>query len=204
MLAEDAILWMFLGISVAVLVAYWLFSRTGRNREHFVSGGFGGIDLQKVTTAALDAAPTTSEVKNHYRKLLLYTDDDIRNQGAHCSLRILKEHSSRLFDKADLKSTLTVDDVLANWPAWMAPINTEHKELVPTKEDAIQAHTKILAYLQKNYPQESNVGEETGSILRNLWQDFGTRFVFEDGQTPQLRPDLDPSKLLNNWKNPCS
>ncbi len=66
------------------------------------------------------------------------------------------------------------------------------------------AETRILAYLQKNFPQESEVSEDTGSTLRNLVDDIGRRFVFEDGQSVTLRDDFLRVPLLRGWTNPAA
>ncbi len=173
--------------------------------EPFVNlgGSVAGLSLTDMSTQALDSAPTTSEVKGHYKTLLLFADADIRKQGQQ-GLRILADFRDRLFGPSrDFRPDLTVEDFLGNWPSWMPPLDTTIKEPVPAVEDAVTAEARMLAYLQKNYPQESLVDEQTGSTVRNLIEDFGRRFVFTTTETVQLRPDFMDTPLLTNWKNPA-
>lgn len=199
----DIILWLLLVTSVAIAYTAWMFDRP--KAEGFIdrSGGFSGISLSSLSTQALDAAPTTSEVKNHYRKLLIFLDDNIRNhQGT--ALPLVNDTGVRLFDRAGVRDNLTIDDFLANWPTWLTPLSTTIKEPVPTTDEAVMGQSKILAYLQKNFPQVDSVDEDTGSTVRNLYTDFGQRFIFEQGEPVTLRPDFLVTPLLKNWRNPLS
>lgn len=161
-----------------------------------------GISLTDMSNAALDASPSTSEVKLHYKNLLLYANADIQKQGT-MGLRILADLRDRLFGPRDFRDNLIVPDFIGNWPDWMPPLDPDIEEPVPAVSDAVTAEVRILAYLQTNFPQESNVDEQTGSTIRNLIEDFGYRFVFKQGIEPvALRPDFLAEPLLTGWRNP--
>ena len=174
-------------------------------RESYLNlGGNLGVNLAQLSTQALDAAPTTSEVKNHYKNLLLFANDDIRKQGVQ-GLRILADFRDRVYGPRDFRDNLTVDDFLGDWPAWMPPLDPTIKEPAPDSSTAVMAESSMLAYLQKNFPQESLVDEQTGSTIRNLVEDFGYRFVFKKGvETVSLAPDFLRQPLLKDWKNPAA
>ena len=199
----DRILWVILIGSFAVAYAAWI----GRSRsiEPFLNlSGNLGVDLSSLTTQALDAAPTTSEIKNHYKTLLVFANADIQKQGVQ-GLRILADFRDRVYGKRDFRDNLTVEDFLANWPAWLPPLDTTIKEPVPDSTVAVTAESQMLAYLQKNFPQEDQVDEQTGSTIRNLIEDFGYRFVFKRGvETVQLGPDFLKKPLLKGWTNPAA
>jgi hypothetical protein len=202
----DWVLWLLLIVTVCVTVyAYVAEGRRARFvTEPFASspGSVAGISLMDMSTQALDSAPTTSEAKGFYKTLLLFADADIRKQGT-AALRILGDFRDRLYGRRNFRANLTVDDILADWPAWLPPLDPTVKESPPAQEDAVYAESRLLAYLQKNYPQEANVDEQTGSTVRNLIQDFGYRFVFVQGEeTVALRPDFLERPLLDGWKNP--
>ena len=199
----DIILWLLLFVSVAIAYAAWMLDRA--KTEGFIdqSGRLQGISLASLSTQALDAAPTTSEVKTHYRKLLIFGDDDIRKQGTS-ALRIMADLRDRLFDRPNFRDSLVVDDFLGNWPSWLTPLSTDIKETTPTRDEVVMAESKILAYLQKNFPQADSVDEDTGSTVRNLYQDFGQRFVFDSGEPVTLKADFMSTPLLKNWRNPLS
>lgn len=197
----DGVLWAFLIIGVAILM-YTLRVSRGDAREPFV--GFVGTSLTALTTQALDAAPTTSEAKDLYKKLLIFADADIRKQGVQ-GLRILADFRDRVYGKRDFRDDLVVEDFLANWPAWLAPMDPTIKEPVPDSTEAATAEAQLLAYLQKNFPQEDMVDEQTGSTIRNLVEDFGYRFVFKKGkETVVLGPDFLKTPLLRGWSNPAA
>jgi hypothetical protein len=87
----------------------------------------------------------------------------------------------------------------------MPPLDTSIEEPIPDSAVAVTAESQMLAYLQKNFPQESMVDEQTGSTIRNLVEDFGYRFVFKQGsETVQLGPDFLKQPLLKNWTNPAA
>jgi len=158
----------------------------------------------EMSTQALDSAPTTSEVKNFYKQLLVFTADDIQKQ-ASTGLRILADMRNRLYGQRDFRANLKAEDFLADWPSWMPPLDMTMKEPVPTVDEAVTAEVRILAYLQKNFPQESLVDEQTGSTLRNIVDDFGYRFVFVKGvENTQLRDDFLRQPLLKDWVNPAA
>lgn len=203
----DTLLWTILIIGVVVAVAAWrLETHTRGGAEGFITmgGSVAGLSLMDMTTQALDSAPTTSEVKDHYKKLLLFADSDIRKQGVK-GLRILADFRDRLYGPRNFRDNLTVDDFLGSWPTWLAPLDPTIKEPIPEAAEAVTAEARMLAYLQKNYPQEDQVDEQTGSTIRNMIEDFGYRFVFKQGEeTVQLRPDFLVQPLLKNWTNPAA
>jgi hypothetical protein len=163
-----------------------------------------GISLMDMSTAALDAAPSTSEVKLHYKNLLLFANADIQKQGTQ-GLRILADLRDRLFGPRNFRDNLIVPDFIGNWPTWMTPLDPDIEEPIPAITDAVTAEVRILAYLQTNFPQESNVDEQTGSTIRNLIEDIGYRFVFKQGvEAVALRPDFLSEPLLQDWRNPTN
>jgi len=181
----------------------WYFDRPAVH-ETFLNLSGNLSSLANLTTQALDSAPSTPEAKNHYKNLLLFANDDIRKQGVQ-GLRILADFRDRVYGKRDFREDLTVDDFLANWPAWMPPLDPTMKEPIPDVTAAVTAESQLLAYLQKNFPQENTVDEQTGSTIRNLVEDFGYRFVFIKGQeTVQLGPDFLKTPLLKGWTNPAA
>jgi hypothetical protein len=203
-IAEQFLWSIFLGSILFLLFS--LYIEYSRPKETFVSGGgnIAGITLQDMTTRALDAAPSTSEVKTHYKTLLLYAHSDIQKQGTK-GLRILADFRDRVYGPRNFRPDLTVEDFLANWPTWIPPLDTTITEPVPDVTDAVTAEVRMLAYLQKNYPEEASVDEQTGSVVRNLIQDFGYRFVFDKAtQTVALGPDFLKQPLLTNWVNPAA
>jgi hypothetical protein len=155
--------------------------------------------LKAVSTQALDAAPSTTEVKMHYRALLLFADADIRAQGTK-ALRILADFRNRVYGPQDFRADFKVEDILANWPDWMTPLDSTVKETPPGATDAVQAERRMLAYLQKNFPEEPNL-QKAPSIVRSLIEDFGRRFVF-DADPVTLRSDFMSQPLLKDWVNP--
>jgi len=175
------------------------------SREPFATfgGDVAGLTLTSLGNQALDSAPTTSEVKDHYKKLLLFADADIRKQGTK-GLRILADLRNRLFDRPDFRDDLTVEDFLRNYPDWLPPLDPTIQEQPPTDSEAVLAELRILAYLQRYFPQESIVDEQTGSTIRNLVEDIGRRFVFKDGETVQLRDDFLRQPLIQGWVNPIA
>jgi hypothetical protein len=196
-------LWAIFVSGVAILLLAWHLDYRPPT-ESFITMGGNAPNIADFTTQALDSAPTTSEAKNHYKNLLLFADDDIRKQGVQ-GLRILADFRDRVYGRRDFRDDLTAEDFLANWPSWMPPLDTTIKEPVPEVAVAVTAESQLLAYLQKNFPQESLVDEQTGSTIRNLVEDFGYRFVFKRGsETVQLAPDFLRQPLLKNWTNPAS
>lgn len=192
-------------LAVSVLVVLYAVRSESKGYVEGYTNGVGtvaGVSLMDMNTQALDSAPTTSEVKGFYTTLLLYADADIRKQGT-AALRILADFRDRLYGRRNFRANLTANDILADWPAWLPPLDPTVKEAPPAQEDAVYAESRLLAYLQKNYPQETTVDEQTGSTVRNLIEDFGYRFVFVRGEeTVALRPDFLDRPLLDGWKNP--
>lgn len=204
MLTAEGVLWGFLVVGIIVAYAAWRLDRPYAETFLDLGGGLGGVSLTSLSTQALDSAPSTSEVKQHYKTLLLFADADIRKQGTQ-GLRILADFRDRLFGTRNFRDNLTVDDFLADWPTWIPPLDPTIKEPIPDSAAAVTAESQLLAYLQKNYPQEGQVDEQTGSTIRNLIEDFGYRFVFKKGvETTQLKDDFLRVPLLKNWSNPAA
>ena len=193
---------MLAALLVIGVILIWLVWAT---REPFMNmGGNLGVSLTELSTKALDSAPTTSEAKQHYKNLLVFANDDLRKQGTQ-GLRILADFRDRVYGRRDFRDDLTVEDFLANWPAWLPPIDPTIQEPVPDVATVVMAEASLLSYLQKNFPQESEVDEQTGSTIRNLVEDFGYRFVFKRGrETVRLAPDFLREPLLKDWKNPAA
>jgi hypothetical protein len=206
----DIVLWALVIIVALICGAIMLVSSNQRRRltitEHFVDplGSIAGISLNQVTTRALDAAPSVSEVKDFYKVLLVFADADIRRQGTD-GLRILADLRDRLFDRPDFRDNLTYDDFIANWPAWLAPLDPTQQEPVPAVEEAVTAEARILAFLQRNYPAVTSgvADDQTNDIVLALVRDFGFRFVFKEGEEEvQLKSDFMSKPLLQGWANP--
>lgn len=200
LLAQHATLLTVLLFGVTLL--WILSSRRGRSREPFADiPGPAGISLQQISTQALDAAPTTSEAKQHYKTLLIFAAADVQRQGTD-GLRLLADFRNRLFGSRDFRPDLRAENFLANWPDWMVPLDTTIQEPTPPAADAVNAEARLLAYLQKNFPMEDTVDAQTGSVIRGIIQDFGERFVFAPGETVTLRDDFLKVPLLRGWVNP--
>jgi len=150
---------------------------------------------------ALDVAPSTNEVKVYYKTLLLYADNDFRGSGVK-SMRLLGDMRDRIYGPRNFRNDLKVEDILANWPPWLQPLRKDSDETKPSTEDAVTAELHILSYLQTNFPQEPGVDPRYGSIVTNLIEDFGKRFVFEKAQKIQVKEDFLFVPLTRNWVNP--
>ena len=209
--ASTLALVILLVLAVAALVSHLVLAGSRQQqqwwtREPFITtaGKMPGPSLMDMSTMALDSAPTTSEAKNFYKQLLIFSDADIRKQGT-TALRILADFRDRVYGRRDFRANLTVDDFLGAYPDWLPPLDTTIQEPVPSVDDAVTAEVRLLAYLQKNFPQEDLVDEQTGSTIRNLVEDFGYRFVFIKGQeTAALRSDFLLRPLLEDWRNPAA
>lgn len=187
------LLWiLFLGSCLILFMTL----RSPKSVESFVDLS---ATMKAVSTQALDAAPSTTEVKMHYRALLLFADADIRAQGTK-ALRVLADFRDRVYGPHDFRTDFKVEDILANWPDWMTPLDSTVKETPPTAIDAVHAERRMLAYLQKNFPEEPNL-QKAPSIVRSLIEDFGRRFVF-DADPVTLRSDFMSQPLLKDWVNP--
>jgi hypothetical protein len=198
----QTVTWLAL-LALATLAALHLWTLWSRCRaEGFADlPGPAGISLQKISTQALDSAPTTSEVKQHYKTLLVFAAADIQKQGT-AGLRLLADFRDRLYGPRDFREGLRAEEFLANWPDWMPPLDTTIQEPVPPPADAVNAEARLLAYLQKNFPMEDKVDAQTGSVIRGLIEDFGRRFVFEPSEPVTLREDFLKVPLLRGWVNP--
>jgi len=150
---------------------------------------------------AIDGVPSTNEVKVHYKTLLLYANTDFRGSGVK-SMRLLGDIRDRIYGPRNFRASLKVEDILANWPPWLQPLQTDTDEGIPSNEDAVSAELKILSYIQTNFPQEPGVNPRYGSIVTNIIEDFGKRFVFEKDQKIQVKEDFLFVPLTRNWVNP--
>lgn len=187
-------------VGVTLLVAIVISRRQTYDTFQDIPGP-AGISLHQISTQALDSAPTTSEAKQFYKTLLVFAAADIQKQGTD-GLRLLADFRDRLFGHRDFRPGLRSGDFLANWPAWMVPLDTTIQEPVPPAADAINAEARVLAYIQRNFPMEDKVDEQTGSVVRGIIQDFGERFVFSPGESVTLRDDFLRVPLLRGWVNP--
>jgi hypothetical protein len=201
----DTALWILVAIVFVFCAALVIVAPTSTRESFAPLGSIAGVSLEQVTARALDAAPTTSEVKDFYKTLLVFADADIRRQGTD-GLRILGDLRDRLFDRADFRDNLTYDDFLADWPTWLPPLDPTQQEPVPAVEEAVTAESRILAFLQRNYPIVTSgmADDQTNDVVLALVRDFGFRFVFKQGEEEvQLKPDFLRKPLLNNWVNPA-
>jgi len=197
---SNLILWLFytfcVGILVLSILSYIDYRRV-RLTERFANPS-----LSAISNAALDAAPSTFEVKRQYRTLLLFADRDIRATGNKAFL-ILADMRNRIYERSTFRANLKVEDSTADWPSWIEPIDPTIHEAIPPVADVVSAETRILAYIQKNFPQESQVDPAVGSIVTNLIQDFGYRFVFDkNSEKVVVGPNFLSKPLLDGWVNP--
>ena len=200
-LGMEVTTWLLMLVLVMVLSATFLSSKKASIYEAFENQP---VDLSALTTQALDAPPSTSELKNHYKALLIFTNDDLRNNGTKKSARILADFRNRVYGRGSFRDNLATDDILADWPSWLPPLDNSITEPVPTQEQAVTAESKMLAYVARNYPQEPST-DESASIVKSLLTDFGYRFVFKKGvEKEHVAPDFAPNKLLKNWVNPAA
>lgn len=199
------ILWIVLITSIFVLV---LTVSQNNHTEGFDGGGGGitAINLQQLSTDALDRAPSTSEVKDDYKLLLVFADASMKAGGSSAvqALRVLADLRDRLFDKHDFRDNLKSDEFLAEFPKWLPPLDPTITEPAHTCVEAATAEAHVLAFLQKNFPQEASASEETGSTIRNIIEDFGYRFVFKRGvEQVVLAQGFLTKPLLRGWVSPC-
>lgn len=203
------LLWVLFGLSLLITARVIIL-------EGFDSSGrMPGMSLTEMSTQALDAAPTSSEAKIHYKTLLLFAGDDIKKQGT-AGLRILADFRDRVYTQpgvtydmrlpngryptVNFRKDLTVNDFLDNWPSWMPALDPTIREPTPTSTDAVHAESKLLAFLQRYYPNGGDV--QTQQVVNGLIQDFAYRFVYDQEVQYQLVPDITSRSLLENWVNP--
>jgi len=197
---SDTVLWILLfGTFFALLMM------RNRSTEHFISQN--DSDLLKYSTAAINSAPTSSEVKTHYRNVLLYAADDIKSTSTTgCGMRILEDFRNRVYGKVPFKN-LVISDFTDNWPSWMAPLSTTITEPIPDPATAAASEAKLLAFVETNYPMEPTAESVATSLVTLLLRDFGDRFLFVRSKQSKglgLRPDFLREPLTNQWANPCS
>ena len=198
----DAILWGILIVGCLALYVSWRFDRP-TVKESFLNQS-GQADTAAVSTVALDAAPTTSEVKGHYKNVLLWTEDALK-KGNGKALKLISDFSDRHFKKRDLREKLKTSEVLEPWPKFLPPLDTSIDQDPPSVDVAANSERAILAYLQKNYPHEKDADEETRSMVRNLIEDIAYRFVYKKGEeTMQLKDDYMKEELVKGWQSPIS
>lgn len=185
-----------IGIVFLCILSYIDYKRI-RLTEHFENPS-----LLAISNAALDAAPSTFEVKRYYRTLLLFADRDIRATG-NTAFRILADIRNRIYEKDTFRANLKVEDILADLPPWIEPIDPTINEAMPAVPDVVSAESRILAYIQKNFPEESQIDPAVGSIVTNIIQDFGYRFVFDKNtEKVVVGPNFLSKPLLDGWVNP--
>lgn len=203
---SDFVLWIILIICVgAIAISYF-----GQGTSQGKIESFMDFDLQRVTSEALDRSPSTSEVKDDYKRLLIYADSAIRSGGDEAvkALKILADLRDRIFDVHDFRDNLIVTDFIDHWPAWIPPIDPTITEPTYTCADGSTSEQHILAYLQKNFPREETAREDktddNQSTVRNIIEDFGYRFVFKKGEeTVELSKNFLRKPLLRGWSSPC-
>ena len=200
----DTTTWVLCGVLVFVVLFIVVNGPASEiKKESFVDFP---VDLSALSTEAIDAAPSTDELKNHYKAFLIFIDDDIR-KTAYKGLRLINDFGLRVYDRSYIRKDFKTSDVLADWPSWLPPMDTTIKEPVPSLEDATTAERKMLAYIARNFPQEEKLDSTsvTNSVVRNLITDFGYRFLFKKGkETAKVSNNFTPSKLLKGWVNPVT
>ena len=199
-MSVNIIQWMFYTMCVGI-IALCVLSYITYRRGHLTER-FENPSLSAISNAALDAAPSTHEVKRHYRTLLLFAHRDIQSTGSKAFL-ILADLRNRIYERDKFRANLKVEDVIADWPSWIEPIDPTIHEATPSVSEAVSAESRILAYIQKNFPQEAQIDPAVGSIVTNLIQDFGYRFVFDKNvEKVVVGPNFLAKPLLDGWVNP--
>ena len=216
---SDFVLWVILGVCVCAIALSFFGQGTtsqGQGSSHQTES-FADFDLQRITSEALDRSPSTSEVKDDYKRLLIYANSAIRSGGDEAvkALKILADLRDRLFDVHDFRDNLIVSDFIDNWPTWIPPIDPTITEPEYTCADGSTSEQHILAYLQKNFPREEVItkeekekgkdkGDQNQSTVRNIIEDFGYRFVFKKGEeTVELSKNFLRKPLLRGWTSSC-
>lgn len=212
---SDTLILVGILIGAGLLLCFTWAQRPAVERFVNMEGKLDSGVLAAATTQAVDAAPSASEVKLHYKNLLIYTNDDIKKQGVR-GLRLLADLRDRLFSEdiqladgtypdRNFRDDLTVTDFLENWPTWLPPMDPTMKEPIPSSSDAVLAEQRILAYIQRYYSAAPASPTDSNYILaQQLWQDIGRRFVFKPTETVKLRPDFMVKPLLRGWTNPIA
>jgi hypothetical protein len=190
----DTILWILMTVVLLALLSPTVES-------------FADMDgwLAKTSTEAINAAPSDSELKNHYRNVLIYAADDINKQSPTGNgMRILADFRNRVYGVREFKP-MTASDFLANWPTWLPPLDTTMKEPVPDVDTAVASEAKMLAYLDKNFPAEKTADAQSTSLCRLMLKDFGDRYLFTQPRKDLgLRPDFLRVPLTRGWINPVN
>ena len=151
------------------------------------------------TINAIDAPPTSTEVKKYYKDLLIYVDSSIKSQTNHATI-LLTLIRSKIYKKGDLRRSLI--NILDKYPKWIPEYITAVPEIVPQNSDVVAAVLGILAYIQRYYPNEPDFLTGTTSTVQNIINDFATRFVYEPNQKMEYKPDFNPHTLTQKWSNP--
>lgn len=202
---SDTMLWILMTTVLLALISPSLMS-TQSTTEPFVPTDLDGW-LTKTSTEAINAAPSDSELKNHYRNVLVYAADDISKQSPTGNgMRILADFRNRVYGVREFKP-LTAPDFLANWPTWLPPLDPTMKEPVPDVDTAVASEVKMLAYLDKNFPAEPAAGTQGDSLCRLMLKDFGERFIYTPDKSRndlRLRPDFLRVPLTRGWINPVN
>jgi hypothetical protein len=190
----DIVLWSVLIIGLVVIYIGWRFDV--KKKEGFADI-MSAATFANVSTSATNSVPTTTEVQNYYKNLLLYVDDQIRNHsGSKADLGSKRLHT--LIDKLYAKKTFkkfTIDDILEPWPKCLPQRDPGLPAPIPSDGDALVATTKILAYLQSNWPKNSSPNEDTVGCLV---EDIGYRFVYDPEEKIMIDPSAGRTDLTSN------
>jgi len=171
--------------------------------RHIEGFDLAAQSLMATSTQALNAVPTEAEAKQYYRQLLIYINQEMRtpNRSGH---EISADLRDRLFQKHTFKSSLTVEDILTNWPSWLAPLHSDvTTEPVVSTEDAQSAAIRILAFLSKcvftrGEMQCSDASRETA---QRIYYDFALRFVYDSEKDIRGTNETD---LLKGYRSPLT
>jgi hypothetical protein len=190
----EIVLWSVLIIGLVVIYIGWRFDV--KKKERFVDI-MSADAFAKFSSAANNSAPTTTEVQNYYKTLLIYVDDQIRNKsGSNAEQGSKRLHT--LIDKLYAKKTFkkfTIDDILEPWPKCLPPRDPGMPAPIPSDGDGLVATTKILAYLQANWPKNDSPNEDTVGCLV---EDIGRRFVYEQNEKILIDPSAGLTDLTSN------
>ena len=131
MKSVDILLWCLFIVGIVIAFLAWRFDR---KIENFASDSSdSGIDFAKMSMQAMDSAPTTSELKNHYKSLLIYVDDKFKNgssnvdndkdQGGRRAMCLISSLGQVLYNRPGLREDFVVEDVMRDWPKWISPLD---------------------------------------------------------------------------------